>query len=214
MSNKNFEVNASDFGGEESFDFREFLANALSNWHLFLYGVLICLALSFLYIRYSTPSYNIFGVLLVDDAKNNPANGGSSGGGASDMLDISSLLNITNNALNEIEILKSKTIMTDVVNHLQLNVTIYKKGYIKNIELFREAPFKITGLRFRASHKSDTTQLSKSTLEIIDNQHFHFKNTSEDVDIKGRFGDSIKMDEFKFRVEAIQGKRYDPDDNY
>ena len=90
--------------------------------------------------------------MLVEPDDKNGGGGSGAGselGGMSALTDVSSLFGIPNNAENEVEILKSRSVVSAVVNSLKLNVTIYRNGVIKKTELFDEAPFDVSVIPIR-----------------------------------------------------------------
>ena len=107
----------------------------LSFWWLFvLCGALAIVAANF-YLRYATFEYSARAILLIKDA-------GKSGNiSAQDIL-------LTDNSItggkamdNEIQILKSLTIMEKVAERLKLNRSYYRIGNLKESELYKDSPF-------------------------------------------------------------------------
>ncbi|MDB5157643.1 MAG: polysaccharide biosynthesis tyrosine autokinase [Mucilaginibacter sp.] len=169
---------------EESFDYKEFLGKVIAKWYLFLISVFLCLLASVLYIKYSVPEYKITSKLLVEDQKN-------SGGGAlsNNMItDFSSLFDLPSNAQNEIDILKSRSLMEKVVDQMHLNVTLFRKGRFKYDELFDDAPFQVNII-----YKTDSVNSNAYNIEVSGNGFIHLLDDKNDIDIKGKFGDTLKL---------------------
>ncbi len=122
----------------EGLDLKQILARILASWHLIAISVLICLILSNLYIRYKTPSYKISARVLVNDEKKGA---GLSGGGAL-LGDLGGILGTKSTVDNEAEILKTRYLMERVVQDMNLNITYYRQGTLKKIELY-ESPFQV-----------------------------------------------------------------------
>lgn len=131
----------------EEFDFKEkthddnkaiieFLNKLLRNWYWLVLGVLVGLAVAFIYLRYSTPIYQINAKILVNDEKK--------GTGTDNALlgDLAGMMGAKSTVDNEVEILKTRTLMEQVVQELHANVTYYRKGNIRDVELY-ESPFKV-----------------------------------------------------------------------
>jgi len=135
---------------DDDFDIKKIVGKVLSNWYLYVFSILICFLLAFFYTRYATPGYNIISKITVSDQTS--ASGGqqlsNSLGSFSDMLDLSS------NAYNEIDIITSNLLMTNVVKSLQLNVTIFRSGKINAVELYDEAPFTVEVVAKRDTFQS------------------------------------------------------------
>ncbi len=101
-------------------DLREKLFTYLRHWKWVVFSVVFFMLLGFLYLKLTTPQYKIETDLLIKDNK-------GSLGGANDLLkdlDISTADKIID---NEIQILKSKTIVEKVIKSLGLETSYY--GY-------------------------------------------------------------------------------------
>lgn len=126
----------------EGLDLKQILLRILANWYWIALSVLICLVLSNLYVRYKTPDYKISARVLVNDEKKGA---GLSGGG--DLLgDLGGILGTKSTVDNEAEILKTRYLMEQVVKDMDLNITYYRKGTVKKVELY-ESPYKIKILK-------------------------------------------------------------------
>lgn len=122
----------------EGLDVKQILARVLANWYWIAISVIICLALAHLFARYKTPNYKISARVLVNDEKKGS---GISGGG--DLLgDIGGLLGTKSTVDNEAEILKTRYLMEQVVKDMDLNITYYRKGAIKSVELYK-SPYQV-----------------------------------------------------------------------
>ena len=91
----------------------------LRYWKWFVLGIVISVGLSILYLRYTTPQYNASASILIKDNKKSGLSAeletfkdlGIVGGGS------------TNNTDNEIEIMKSRKVIGNVVDSLHLDVS-------------------------------------------------------------------------------------------
>ncbi|MCE7068074.1 tyrosine-protein kinase [Dyadobacter sp. CY326] len=101
-------------------------------------SVAVSFALAFIYLRYTTPQFQITASILVrDDSK------GSEFGDTA-FLESMGLSSVESSVDNEVELLKSRTLMESVVEDLQLHVQYFSKGHVKTSELFEKSPFKLT----------------------------------------------------------------------
>jgi tyrosine-protein kinase Etk/Wzc len=122
----------------EGLDLKQILSRVLANWYWIALSVLVCLACANLYMRYKTPNYKISARVLVNDEKKGA---GLSGGG--DLLgDLGGLLGTKSTVDNEAEILKTRYLMEQVVKDMNLNITYYRKGTLKKVELY-ESPYQV-----------------------------------------------------------------------
>jgi tyrosine-protein kinase Etk/Wzc len=118
-----------------TFDTRKLLASFLANWYWFFISIVVFVTCGVLYLRYTTPVYSIKSSLLIENKE-------------SDLS--SSLLNKVEgmrtgrdekgNLFNEILVLKSKDLIQEVVDSIDLNVHYWVKGRVKENELYEESP--------------------------------------------------------------------------
>ncbi|KIA89128.1 GumC family protein [Kaistella jeonii] len=104
----------------------------LQRWLWFILSLFLAIAVAFFYIKKSTSVYSIKSTILIKDAK-------KSGGEFAVLSDLSGLNSMgTNSIENEIEVLKSKKMMRDVVTRLGLQTSISAKDGLKQKELYKE----------------------------------------------------------------------------
>ncbi|MEA1787626.1 polysaccharide biosynthesis tyrosine autokinase [Arenibacter sp. GZD96] len=121
----------------DSFELKEIIEGYTKHWKWFLISILVFVALAFLFIRYSTPEYQV-------EAKIQIVNDQSSGSG----LDLFKELNAFSGGSNmevedEIELLNSRSNFIDIVKELGLNTRIIVKGTIRDSELYTNPPIKL-----------------------------------------------------------------------
>lgn len=125
---------------EESVDLYALLFKYLAYWPWFVASVLVCLVCAFLYLRYQAPVYNIDAAVLI---KEGDKKGGSASNPMGALQDLG-MFSMTNNFDNEVEILKSRTLVKKVVNNLNLYISVAEErtfGY--NRPLYRSTPVKV-----------------------------------------------------------------------
>lgn len=113
---------------ESSFNLYQILFKYLVYWPWFVASVLICLVLAFVYLRYQAPVYNVTASVLIkeQDARSRAMSANS---GALEALQSMGGFSMTNNFDNEVEILKSRTLIKKVVTHLGLYITTGEKRF-------------------------------------------------------------------------------------
>lgn len=120
---------------ENSFNLYEIIFKYLVYWPWFVASVLVCLVLAFVYLRYQAPVYNVTAsVLIKEDDSRNRSMGAASG--ALEALQSMGGFSMSNNFDNEVEILKSRTLIKKVVTHLGLYTTISEKRFWATISLY------------------------------------------------------------------------------
>jgi tyrosine-protein kinase Etk/Wzc len=121
----------------EDVNIREQLSKYLIHWRWFLISIIIGLALAFLYLRYTMPSYEATTTILVKDEKK--------GGMLSELsafADLGMGGSMKSNVDNEIEILKSRTLVESTIEKLNLNVTLFVEGNVVDRDVYVESPIR------------------------------------------------------------------------
>jgi tyrosine-protein kinase Etk/Wzc len=169
----------SEANDDENIDFRQILSKYISNWPWFLFSLMLFLGGTYLYIKYATPVFQVTARLLINDDK-------KSAGAGSEMLgDLGGLLGGSSTVDNEVEVLKTRYLMGQVVKDLQLNVTYFKEGTIKSTEVYF-APFIVKPIDINKKAQSFLAQI-----KFIDGKKFSFK--TDDLDTVFKYGDVISI---------------------
>ena len=120
---------------ENDFDLKAFLDKYLRQWRWFVLSIVIGLMGSFVYLRYTIPQYKATTSILVKDEKK--------GGMLSELsafADMGLGGGMVNNVDNEVEILKSRTLVESTVRKLNLNTRFFEKGVIVDHEIYENSP--------------------------------------------------------------------------
>ncbi|AKD01938.1 tyrosine-protein kinase [Pontibacter korlensis] len=179
----------------EEIDIKNILQKYLRYWYLFVIGVVICLGLAFLYLRYATPAYNISSTLLIKDDKKGPDLSGNA------VFSDLELFKASKNIDNEIQVLKSKSLMQRVLTELSLYTSYYVEGNIKTSEVYgRSLPVKVIVSTL------DSAAFDKTlTLYIKDNNSFELEGEESQERSAYKFGQEIKHAYGTFTVVAASG---------
>ncbi|HEX9980720.1 MAG TPA: Wzz/FepE/Etk N-terminal domain-containing protein, partial [Flavobacterium sp.] len=124
---------------DESLNIREQIDKFLVHWEWFVVGIIVCLAAAFIYLRYTIPQYKAVSTILVKDERK--------GGMQSEMTafaDLGLMTGIKSNVDNEIEIIKSRTVVEKAVKKLNFNVRYFVEGIVKKIEIYRHKPIELS----------------------------------------------------------------------
>jgi len=159
----------------EEVNLREQLDKYIINWLWFLLSVVICLIGAFLYLRYSTPIYEATTAILVKDEKK--------GGMLSELSAFSDLgigVGSVNNVDNEIEILRSRTIIESTVKRLNLNVNLVAEGSVVDRDIYLDSPIRVNFIskthlfndaKSVLRYNSLTANTFELTNEIVDSEN-------------------------------------------
>ena len=119
----------------EDFNLRDTLEKYLIHWQWFVLGALLCMGIAYVYLRYSTPQFQARTTILVKDEKK--------GGMLSELSAFSDMglgKGMTSNLDNEIEILKSRTLVESTVKSFKMNVSLIGNGNVKSSEMYKDSP--------------------------------------------------------------------------
>jgi tyrosine-protein kinase Etk/Wzc len=123
---------------QDGLTFKELLLKYLRFLPLFVISLALALLVAYVYLRYTTPIYQSSGALIVKED-----NGSSSGNSTSDRFQQMFVLDNSINVKNEIEILRSRPLMRRVVEDLNLNITYFVIGKIKESNIYTTSPLRI-----------------------------------------------------------------------
>jgi tyrosine-protein kinase Etk/Wzc len=135
MTNNN-ENNNLDFQDENELSIREILYKYLIHWKWFLFSLLFFAVLSYAYIKLATPQYKVETDLLIKDNNGNL-------GGQTDLLKDLDLFSSDKIIDNEVQILRSNTILDKVINGLKLQTTYFSTKGVRRHEVYQDLPFRI-----------------------------------------------------------------------
>lgn len=117
---------------EEEIHINELIKPYLKRWKWFVLGGIFALFIAYLFLKTQNPVYEVVSTVLIKDSKK------SMGGQDFEMLrDLSGLGKMSSDGVdNEIEVLKSKKLMTTVIKDLGLETDIYEPGFFKDTEVY------------------------------------------------------------------------------
>jgi len=176
---------------EEEIDLREELEKYLKYWPWFALTVFVCVLLAFTYLKITTPVYHTLASIIIKDEK---AKSPSSEMAA--FADLGLLGGMgTNSIENEIGILRSKRMMTNVIKALDLNVTYFNEDAIKSPELYRNTPYFVQVLKMDEKVLSKYTKESENNFRIsmVGDDQFQLINTETEETIEGNLGEPVSI---------------------
>lgn len=163
------------------FDLRAIVANFRAKWYWFFISVILFGMLAFLYLRYATPTYKISAKLLVND------NSGGSGASEASLLSDLGLFSTQSNVNNEVQILKSKTLLYKVIDNLRLNVTYIGQGDVKTKDIYLHSPFAISFLNNKTENLKEGEVLHLDATVTANG----VKLSNPNVTLNANYGDTI-----------------------
>jgi len=132
------ENNRLDKNFENDYPLKTFLEKYLNHWRWFVISASISLFLVFLYLRYTPPQYQAISTILVKDEQK-----GEMLSEMSSFADLGLSTGLKRNVDNEIEILKSRTLVKRVVKKLNLNTSFLVEGRVIDGEIYVKTPIEV-----------------------------------------------------------------------
>lgn len=138
---KETDFNEAQESKEENIDVKELLFKYLIHWPWFVGAVVACLIAAWVYLYTSTPVYNISATVLIKDDKKGGSAGMLSG---LESLGLDGMISSSQNIDNEIEVLRSKTIVKEVVEDLGLYISYADKDEFPSRNLYKTSPVQVS----------------------------------------------------------------------
>ncbi len=124
----------SSFDQNNREDITGYLLKYLRYWYIYLITLVVSFASGAFINWYTTPVYQMDCSLLIKDEKM---------GGANDLLKELNLFQTSRNVENEIQLLRSRTLVKKAIDKLNINVSYLWIGDIKAHELYKNSPISI-----------------------------------------------------------------------
>jgi len=166
-----------------SIDISEIIKPYIRKWPWFILSGFIALVIGYFALKFMTPIYDVQTTVLVKDAKSSASPVANELGFLPDLSGLGGLK--TNSIANEIEILKSKKMMREVVINKNLQTIIISKGRVKAVELYKET--------------------SPIEVKVITEKHVHPPVNILNLEIEGNKL-TVKSEKFKTEIVTTYGK--------
>ncbi|MEA4886418.1 MAG: polysaccharide biosynthesis tyrosine autokinase [Bacteroides graminisolvens] len=120
---------------EQSLNIQELLLRYLNYWPWFVGSVVACVAVAFLYLKMTAPVYNVSAAIMIKDDKK----GGSMASEMAAFQDLGIFAQSTNFD-NELEVLKSKSLIKQVILEMNAYSSYNVRQGLRTVELYKESP--------------------------------------------------------------------------
>src|SRR5690606_27561713 len=172
-------------GGDEEIDLKQIVEQYAFYWKWFILSVVIAVITAFIYLRYTTPKYQVDAkILLENEAKASGELAGlaelaciTGGGGASAFV------------VDQIDVLKSRRLMRNVVLQENLYIQYFISGKIKKAELMAQN----SPIRLVVADPSAITEAVEWQVEVEDGSLI-LTNKATRSEIKAEFGKAISIE--------------------
>lgn len=128
-------------GGGRRFhlNFQTIYTALVLHWHWFLLSLIICVSGALIYLRIAEPVYQVSARMLV---KNDDSKKKNSSQMLSNVEDLGYLSN-SSGIENEVEVLRSRILLRDVVKDLKLYTEYRREGSFQDVIVYKNQPFNI-----------------------------------------------------------------------
>jgi capsular exopolysaccharide synthesis family protein len=175
------------FQQEEEINLREEFEKYSRYWPWFVGSVLLCAVTAFLYLRYTTPVYQSTATIIIKEDKE-----GGSIPGLEAFEGMGLLAGMGGSGIeNEMGILRSKQLITDVAKELQLNIRYFFEGDVRTIEVYANKPIEVQILK-----QDDQKLIQPLTFRFTEKEGANFLLTGDDTgeEIEGSYGKPVDLD--------------------
>ncbi|WP_282123425.1 GumC family protein [Algibacter mikhailovii] len=174
---------------EEKFDIKRVIKPYAKQWKWFLFSCIVCIALAFFKLRYTTPQYSANAKIMITNEESSASPAGTL------LKDLGKAnMAVSKELEDEIEILKSRKLMEGVIEKLDLNVQYSVSGRLHDTHFYpnSKAPVKVN---FIESDSIINQSKFSFSLNITSNTTFNFIYApyygAEEIIKKSSFGNSI-----------------------
>lgn len=158
---------------------RSILSGYIYHWPMFLFCMVIALGLAYLYSKTLKPVHQITARIAIKDEKSQAS---------ADQNDALKQLNITSQPKlieSEVEIIRSRPILGNLVNELNLWVSYAEATKLKEVDLFNNSPIKFQMIKAAVPRVG-----IEYNVEILDPQRFAFSQ-AEGKTLIANFGSTV-----------------------
>ncbi|MBK9337676.1 MAG: polysaccharide biosynthesis tyrosine autokinase [Lewinellaceae bacterium] len=171
---------------EHPFDWRAFLFRLLRNWYWFALAFAVSIALAWVYLRYAVPIYQVSGTVLIQNEKNQRA---LTEAFITEKLGLGANFEIE----DEIQLLKSRSLMRRVVDSLRIHLQYFSEGRVKTSEVY---PYldQVLAMELRYAEPEKLAYGVTLRIEPLPNEPGGFVLVKAPGDtLHGRFGQSFSV---------------------
>ncbi|MDR9457409.1 MAG: polysaccharide biosynthesis tyrosine autokinase [Salegentibacter sp.] len=181
---------------ESNFDLKAEIFKYLTHWKWIVLGLLLGVLAAYLYNRYTIPKYRSEATLvIVNDEENTALSAMPTGGG--------SILSFNEDGLdNQIEKLKSKSLIESVVDELDHNISYFIEGNVIKVETYKSSPVLI---EFITPDSIINKQSANLFISPFSDTEFRLDEESKSYSETHKIGEVINFDGAKFTILPRSG---------
>jgi capsular exopolysaccharide synthesis family protein len=163
-------IGSSSINANQEINLKHLLNKAGKNKWFFLLSIGLCMLLTFIYIKFTTPEYDVSSSILLDTSGTSRVLGNST------YVDGSvGLIEMEKNLYNEIGIIKSYSLVRETVENLGFDIAYFSNSMLKETEHYGYFPFEV-----ELSPDSPQIYWSPFEITIISNDRFRLDIETKD----------------------------------
>lgn len=179
----------------DSIDIRAELEKYLIHWKWFLLSVILCLGVAVFIAKSKVNIYQTSTSILVKEE-----------GASSELMAFQDLSSLglsggNSNVTDEIEILNARTLAKTYIDKLNLNIEIYQKRGLKDVELFQNRPFNVQVMSSLETFKKLDTILE---IEILNEHEYSYVLEATEELVSKKFGEQVTIGNASFILTPNQ----------
>lgn len=187
---------------EEAINLRELIAKYINHLPFFIIAIVLSVVAAFVFLRYKSPVYNTsINILVKDDAK-------KSGSQMSKEI-LSQLMSGGQSTLaNEVELIKSYSLIGSVVEKLDIGTVYTVMGRIKQQELYKDS---IRGKFIVFQNVKDSSEEYEVIIKVKDKKILYLTESGEKEILNNSI---VKTGDFNFFVHIPNFSDFAPENKY
>lgn len=162
------------------FNLNEYVQRYLRYWYLFPIFISLSLVIAFFYLQITQPVYSTKTSILIKDE-----NKGLSGSQGDILSELSTQFGGNKLVENELEIIKSQTLMEQVIKDLSLDVSYTSKKGLRTINLYNESPVIV-----KPEVVTPLALQEPMVIHVEDSTHFRFNDEDKVFTFNQRFNNA------------------------
>ena len=177
-----------DTSENKELSLKELIQQYTKYWIWFVLTVIIAFVGAFIYLRYTTTSFESRATVIIKDEK--------SGGGATELAAFAEFgrffSKFGNNKIeNELAVFRSRRIISNAIKELNLNISYASVGTVKSSEMYEYKPFIVQYLSFADSIRNNPIPIL--FFEILSETEYKVNNESTTISGTYTFGEKVSM---------------------
>jgi len=165
---------------EPNFNLNDYIRRYYRYWYLFPVFIFLSLTIAFFYLQVTQPVYSTKTSILIKDE-----NKGLSGSQGDILTELSSQFGGNKLVENELEIIKSQTLMEQVIKELYLDVDYTSKDGLRTVNLYKTSPVIV-----KAEVVTPFGYKQPMVIHMVDSTHFRFNDEDQVFTFNQRFNNA------------------------